>query len=335
MGSCNATYQRRKERFVTTFKELLAVKETKGRGPVLTAPSPLQQKYSRGASFALCAAFRVSEGLELQWRWVAVLVLMLLVVVPVMTKGRSMNLFKVFCAFGAVTETVEKSSAIGKDGRLSVSTSNGSIRIRGGDVDEVEIVATKSASTEEALKRAEIEVRSDGNHVSVAVTGNGNVGVSFEITVPRHALLDRIKTSNGSITVEDARGDLVARTSNGSVRVEKLRGRADLATTNGSVHARDVDQYASVHATNGSVDVELAQSPDGNLNIGTSNGSVTVQAATAVDAQVELSTTVGSIRTPHNRTSGVGRLKQSVTLGKGGNTVEISTSVGSVTLKVQ
>ena len=182
-----------------------------------------------------------------------------------------------------VQETFETTVQLDLDGRLSIENTNGSIRIETWDRDEVHIAARKSASSERALDRLEIEVEGEGRRVEVRTRfrrigwwGSGG-HVDYKLRVPVTVDVEA-ETVNGSVRIESLAGDALAKTVNGAVRVEDCEGAVEAGTVNGNVeiHYSDVPSkenhdFATV---NGGVDVYLPSDVAGQFSARTVNGSI-------------------------------------------------------------
>lgn len=125
------------------------------------------------------------------------------------------------------------------------------------------------------------------------------------------------KTSNGAITLRSIQGDVLVRTSNGAVELEEIEGNVEARTSNGKitltgVHAHDIRATTSngtirgrdmagdtrLKTSNGKIDIQLATvKPAQQISVVTSNGSVSVRVPDTVNARLELHTSNGRIRT--------------------------------------
>ncbi len=162
--------------------------------------------------------------------------------------------------FGSVNqqkEDFQRSLQMKPGGRLSVENFNGSIEIRGGEGDTVEVSGTKYAPTQELLDAMKIDIVSNPDSIRIRtvrpVDRRGNLGARYVIRVPQKTELDRIESSNGSIRVETIDGDARLRTSNGSVRLDRVKGAAEVQTSNGSIELLEHGGAAVLRTSNGSV----------------------------------------------------------------------------------
>lgn len=130
--------------------------------------------------------------------------------------------------------------------------------------------------------------------------------LEYRISVPREFSAD-LRTSGGSISVGDLKGEVFARTSGGelnfgriegpvrgytsggSVSLAGSRGKAVLRTSGGAIRIEDVAGEVDAETSGGSVQVDRAS---GRVRARTSGGSITIRETTgAVDA----STSGGSV----------------------------------------
>ena len=198
---------------------------------------------------------------------------------------------------------------------------NGSIKVHGwnnGDVLVRACIQTSAPSESEARALASQVVIAKGPGKIEPSGPDRNEdqywGVSYEVWVPNSSNL-RMEAFNGSIGVDNVRGELRFHTLNGSVRLREVAGDVDGSTTNGSV----------------SVDFSGTGWQGKGMRVETTNGSVHLNVPENFSAQVEASTVNGSVRTDFPITiSGDIKRNLSFTLGSGGATVEAHTVNGSV-----
>ena len=109
-------------------------------------------------------------------------------------------------------------------------------------------------------------------------------------------------------------GSGTLRTSNGEIVLEDAKGEFDVSTSNGSIDVRALEGSATLHTSNGSVTVKVEGTPSLQINVSTSNGAV--------------ATTLPILTTS---TGDEGRLVGAI--GEGEATLVIRTSNGSVRIQ--
>lgn len=135
-----------------------------------------------------------------------------------------------------------------------------------------------------------------GGHLSVVAkakkTGNFNwkntVSISYRAYVPV-AVSSSLKTSGGSIRLENLKGKQDFATSGGSIRISKVDGALNGKTSGGSIHISNSSNLASLVTSGGSI---KAEQHTGNLRLITSGGSIQLK---DLDGSVEAKTSGGSI----------------------------------------
>lgn len=160
-----------------------------------------------------------------------------------------------------------------------------------------------------------------------------NSKIRFEIQVPTKTATDlqtggghvkllsmegeaNLETSGGHIEVDDVEGNLLAETSGGHIEIHGAKGRVDADTSGGHVEV----SFASGNAHGGRIE--------------SSGGGITIAVDPSVDLSIDASTSGGTVRNDIPITV-VGKVKGSSikgTLGKGGETLYVHTSGGSVRL---
>ena len=185
---------------------------------------------------------------------------------------------------GNVHEDFEATVQLDPDGEFSVKNVNGSIQVETWDRDEVRIEARKSASSQQALERIEIEVRGEGDRVEVKTRYpnmswffGGKRSVDYDIRVPKAARV-RTETVNGRVEVRDVAGSVRAKSVNGAVHVTGSQGEVDASTVNGAIEVRyGGTPNAGSHefsAVNGRIEVYLPSSVSGEFSAQAVNGSI-------------------------------------------------------------
>ena len=190
-------------------------------------------------------------------------------------------------AQGAVSETLERTLALGEGGSFSIENVNGPIAIAVGDSDEISLRATKTARDADGLRSITVDINEEPGSVAIS-TNFSKLGlfgrwmgratsVAYDLRVPRGAAV-RAKSVNGTITIADLAGDLQTETVNGAVRISDVAGQVKAKTVNGSLRA----SYAAVNdsgtnsfkTVNGSVEIRLPPDVSGQFRAKTVNGSV-------------------------------------------------------------
>ena len=230
---------------------------------------------------------------------------------------------------------------------ISVDTSNGSISIRTHEGADVQVTARLRSKSAERLAGARVGLERDKNgKLTIGCDWPGGKpkdgdGCSFEVLVP-DAFGVNADTSNGSITIADLSGELVADTSNGSITVDRHAGSINADTSNGSIHITDVTGEVKADTSNGSISVALADENPGPVDLDTSNGSIKLEVGSAFVGSVSGETSLGraSIGT-FPESMGVEVVERDKTSfravfgGKNAPKSVLDTSVGSVTVQAR
>lgn len=234
---------------------------------------------------------------------------------------------------------------------LVVDGENGDVTIQSAERDDVAVEVTRRADSQADIERIGVESSGGGDSpLRLAVVREDDIdgAVDLAITVPEGVPVERVvtvngqidaegvtvaavETTNGSVTVTDATGDLRVETTNGSVTVERVDGFVDVSTTNGSVTVRDAAGVDGIETKAGSIDAEVA-AIRADTTIQSRVGSVEILAAAGLDADVSLKTNLGSIAAPVFDTdaSGVGKVTTGGTVGDGGDRLRVETRAGKI-----
>ena len=202
---------------------------------------------------------------------------------------------------------------------------NGGIRVRGWDRGDA-LVRTRimaSADTDAEARRLTNSVRVDtaGGRVRASgpdTTGSGHWHISFELQVPRTAMLT-LNTHNGGISIDDFRGSAQFHAHNGGLSLTNVGGDLRGDTTNGGVTVSLAGDHwdgtgLDVETRNGGIRLTLPKGYSAELETRTTHGGFTIDFPVPVQ---------GSLNGRHFTT----------TLGSGGPKVRAITTNGGVTIR--
>lgn len=201
------------------------------------------------------------------------------------------------------------------DTRLTLDTSGGSIHVSGmrapakldtsgGGIRVEDLVGDLSADT----SGGSIDLKSIKGKIRVETSGGGIDGTNLD--GPVHA-----ESSGGSIELEKVTGDIDAETSGGGIRIADAGGRIHADTSGGSIEA----SFTKGNSAGGSLEtsgggIEVSVDPQADLSIQASGSSVKTELPIRVQGEISRGSLSGS-------------------LGKGGNTLRLHTSGGSVRIQ--
>jgi len=189
---------------------------------------------------------------------------------------------------------IRKTFDVKPGGRLTIRADRGTITVKTAPTDKVEIEVTRepgSRAASDILERHHVTIALDGADVNVKAEmdkgkssfwrGN-DLRVRYNVTVPAKYNVN-LKTSGGSISVQDLEGEAKSETSGGGLKFGKIDGPVFGRTSGGSIEltacTRDVDVQTSgggIHVgdTTGNV---MARTSGGSIHIGKTKGSVTAE----------------------------------------------------------
>lgn len=154
-----------------------------------------------------------------------------------------------------------KSFAVNGSPRVSITTFDGPVTVRGWDQSEVRYTATKRASDEESLKQISIKAEQQGQAISINAENEnaGNGSVQLEVYVPRNSSL-HVTSGDGPLTLDGVSGDITLRSGDGPITVNNGGGQLHVNTGDGPIQINKFD---------GQVDARTGDGPialDGNFN---------------------------------------------------------------------
>ncbi len=187
---------------------------------------------------------------------------------------------------------------------VSISTSGGSISVRGqgGDEVRVEMYVRKRGRyldpSDTDLSDYDITIDSNGDEVVAEARkrksgfnlfGSNNISISFVVYAPENSSVSG-RTSGGSVSAENILNNLSLHTSGGSVNVQHVTGEVELRTSGGSINIEDASGTISGRTSGGSVS---AENVSGVADLRTSGGSIRLE---NISAKMSARTSGGSIR---------------------------------------
>jgi DUF4097 and DUF4098 domain-containing protein YvlB len=212
-------------------------------------------------------------------------------------------------AFGGnIEDTIEKSFTVKPGGTLTVDARRGSIEVEGSSGTRVEVTVIREVRTsnqdkaQEMLEKFPVDFEQRGSDVFITADYHENsawkrfwneignkLRVQFIIKVPEVYNVD-LKTSGGSITVNDLEGRVLSKTSGGSLKFDNIAGDINGRTSGGSIRIGEVHGDSEINTSGGSITIDRAH---GTVDAHTSGGSITVH---EVMGAIQAETSGGSIK---------------------------------------
>jgi len=296
----------------------------------------------------------------------------------------------VFLATGSasvsIDDSIQKTFSVDSGGTLEIDTERGSIEVRGisGNTVEIEVIrkvkTSDTTKAEKVLDNFKIEFKQSGKDVFVIGERAkkesiwdkiwNRLNIKFIVSVPEIYNV-KLKTSGGSISVEDIEGEVNIKTSGGSltlndirgpvwgktsggnikigevdgqvdvntsggsIKIERARGRVDAHTSGGSITVKEVIGTINADTSGGSIKAHILQQPESDCRLTTSGGSVTVYLAGDIAVNVDAGTSGGSVHTefPVTIKGKINKRKLKAKINGGGPLLYLHTSGGSVYIK--
>jgi DUF4097 and DUF4098 domain-containing protein YvlB len=257
-------------------------------------------------------------------------------------------------------ETTQKTFQVSALARLNLSNIRGSVDIRLGANDQIEVTAVKhTESGDSGGTEIELSQAADGS-VTVAthfhegwwlwLVGSKPCRVDYIVRMPRNstmrvrgvsnsALLDGlngefdIRTVSGDLTLQNLTGLLQVNSVSGKVSIKNLAGKLDLTTVSGDVNVRE-SKLTEIQAgtTNGGLDLQTALF-DGPYRFNSVSGDVTLRFPPETRCSARLNSVSGKIVTSLPvSTRSFGRGEQVIDLQVGGVQVAARSVSGNLYL---
>lgn len=225
-------------------------------------------------------------------------------------------------------EKFSRTGAFAATGTLMLENVNGDVTVRTWDRNEILIEGEKSAKTADELAAIDLKIDVSPERATVKVKlpkrdgwfgHNIRAAVSFTITLPKNAAVEKLETVNASVSIDGVQGSVHAETVNGAVEVAHPGGDVHLETVNGHIRV-DGAALRSGHR----------------LSTETVNGGILISLPHDIGADIRASVVNGRIDCDFPLTlkrGGIGRHKLDATIGSGGAEISAETVNGGITIK--
>ncbi len=219
----------------------------------------------------------------------------------------------------SLEESVERYFETGSEPEIYLKSFNGDILVRSGSSNGVRVRLTKHVyrltglGAEHALDSIEVKMEQDGNRITIQANGPHHrmffkcTGSILEVEVPSGSrvfaetssasieteglsVFQSLKTSDGHIYVEEARGNVEVEASNGPLEIELEDGSFEGRTSNAKVEIESRNSDIDVSSSNGPIDIEM---DGGTVRARTSSGKVEIEGHTE---RADIETSNGRIR---------------------------------------
>jgi hypothetical protein len=200
-------------------------------------------------------------------------------------------------AVESLEETIEQKYPLDADATLSISNTDGSIRIYAADGPDISILAIKKAYTSERLEGIVVDVKATRHSVAIAtifpprknVLSDRSGTVDYIVIVPQKIRITRLDLMNGELLVEGLRGgSATAHLVNGWLAGHNCFGDLDLKVESGRLDvAYDwwENHEFSIKASNTRGNIRLILPGDSSINLSASAAEGRI--ANAFDAKKE------------------------------------------------
>ncbi|HEU4832940.1 MAG TPA: hypothetical protein VFS90_00940 [Pyrinomonadaceae bacterium] len=164
--------------------------------------------------------------------------------------------------------------------RITLSTFDGQVTIRGWDKPEVTFNATKGAADEETLKAISIQSQQTGDVISINTTNPEDYSgrVNFDLYVPRQSTL-HVSSGDGALNLDGVTGQITLRSGDGPIEVANGGGQLQLNTGDGVIRVIKFDGQVDARTGDGAIALDgnfnslSARTGDGTISLSVPAGS--------------------------------------------------------------
>ena len=257
-----------------------------------------------------------------------------------------------------VVRREEHAMAAPRNGQLIFKSFTGSILVKTHKANTVTIASDLRTSEQWAdqLDEVRFDYQSSNGNVEMVVgwhqePSNGHkIGASHILTIPEDYGLDlttaggsiainhdirsaaRLRTSGGSIALQDVDGPAAIHTSGGSIKVGNVQGDANITTSGGSIAIGHVSGHPHMTTSGGSIYAELGSQLEKPGSIRTSGGNIHLVVPADFQAHVRAKTSGGKVNTDFTTAKRKHRHLLDTEVNGGGPLIELQTSGGNITL---
>jgi DUF4097 and DUF4098 domain-containing protein YvlB len=194
----------------------------------------------------------------------------------------------------AVREEFHRSYPLSANGRVTLKSISGAVRITAWDRAEVRVDAVKRAETRERLDEARITVEASADGVNIETRypenafrhergdnwrRNNAASVDYTLSVPRGARLESIEVISGRLDIENVTGGVKASCISGQFTARNLAGEAKLSNVSGTLEASfdRLDDASNVTLNNvsGQIVLRIPSDTNGTIKANTLSGQIT------------------------------------------------------------
>jgi hypothetical protein len=173
-----------------------------------------------------------------------------------------------------------KTFNVGNSPRITLSTFDGQVTVRGWDKPEVTYTAVKGAADEETLKQITIESQQSGDGISINTKNTEDVNgrVNFDLYVPRQSTL-HVSSGDGALTLDGVTGQITLRSGDGPIEVANGGGQLQVNTGDGVIRVIKFDGQVDARTGDGAIaldgkfDAVSARTGDGTISLTVPAGS--------------------------------------------------------------
>jgi hypothetical protein len=217
--------------------------------------------------------------------------------------------------FSHLNDRVEYEIQVPAETRLSIETSGGGIT-----------VSAMRAAAKLETSGGGIGVRDHKGNLDLDTSGGGIRLRDVSGTV-------RANTSGGGVEAAGIEGAIHAESSGGSIELERVTGDIDAETSGGGIRIHEAGGRVRADTSGGGIEASFARGNSNGGSLETSGGGIEV--ALDPDANLAIEASGNAVRTdlPIQVHGEISRGSLSGRMGKGGNTLRLHTSGGSVRIQ--
>ncbi|MCH6257049.1 DUF4097 domain-containing protein [Puniceicoccaceae bacterium K14] len=199
------------------------------------------------------------------------------------------------------TEVTEKSFDAAAIRNLEIKTIAGYIKVFGEEREDISITRkatvrnVRESRAKAYLENIETETTIDGETLAISYQLEdkpSSISISLELRLPQN-IVTHLKTSGGSIRVEDMDADVTAKTSGGNMTFNQIKANLTARTSGGDIKVDNVSMDANIHTSGGNLSLKNL---NGNVTAKTSGGYIEAEILNPITKNSSFKTSGGNIK---------------------------------------
>jgi len=228
-------------------------------------------------------------------------------------------------------DLAERSYEVSEPLFVVVKNFAGTVIVRRGESDRLDLVTTKKARNQGDLERIQLEVNRRDGTIEIESTAPGNMNnasVKIELTVPARTSLE-VRMGAGTVDADGITGLVDIDCGAGTVILKDIMGETGVELGTGTIDAQRIT--GNVHMSTGAGTILYEGEPEGDCRFSTAAGTISLTLPANLNMEVDLETEVGDVEVDYRVDGEVSKRRVRGVVGTGSDgSIRAHTAVGSI-----